>query len=110
MGCASARDKASENVRPLMAIDGMATRQPNHWLLSDAPTRIVPRLVPLGRCEIDGTGAGFCVEAADCAVARVRGFGVASASRSPSRYCTPAKKWPTNAGSINVSGIWPSDE
>jgi hypothetical protein len=33
-------------------------RQPNQMALSCAPARIVPRLDPVGRFEIDGTGGG----------------------------------------------------
>ena len=55
---------ASENVSRSIAVDGMATRHPNQMLLSAAPPRIVPRLEPLGRWEIEGTGGlACCVDA-----------------------------------------------
>ena len=56
----SARASAAENVKPAMAVDGTPTRQPNQILSSGAPARIVPRLAPFGRCEIDGTCGGAC--------------------------------------------------
>jgi hypothetical protein len=46
---------ASDSVRPLIAAEGIATRQPNQMLASCAPPRIVPRLDPVGRCDTDGT-------------------------------------------------------
>ena len=56
----SALASAAENVKPAMAVDGTPTRHPNQMLLSAAPTRIVPRLAPFGRCEIEGTCGGAC--------------------------------------------------
>src|SRR3954452_6785659 len=41
----------SENVSCLNSPAGMATCQPNQIFSSAAPTRIVPRLAPLARCE-----------------------------------------------------------
>ena len=55
----SAFASASENVSALIDVAGIATRQPNQMLLSAAPARMVPRLDPVGRCEIEGTD-GFC--------------------------------------------------
>src|SRR2546428_10731294 len=53
----SALASASEKVSALIDVAGIAPRQPNQMLLSAAPARMVPRLDPVGRCEIDGTGS-----------------------------------------------------
>jgi hypothetical protein len=42
----------------LIAVPGTPTRQSNQMFLSAAPTRIVPRLDPVGRIEIDGICSG----------------------------------------------------
>ena len=48
----------SESVSDLIAAAGTPTRQSNQMFLSAAPTRIVPRLEPVGRIEIDGICSG----------------------------------------------------
>src|SRR4029453_9496395 len=49
---------ASENDSGFSVAAGTPTFQPNQMLLSAAPTRIVPTLEPVGRCEMGGTCAG----------------------------------------------------
>ncbi len=66
-GITSAFASASEKVIPFNAAVGIATRQPNHMLLSGAPMRIVARPPPFGRFETDGTGGGCCGRAAAAA-------------------------------------------
>src|SRR6476620_10760723 len=89
---ASALGRTSEKVEERKCAAGMATCQPNQMLLSAAPTRIVPRLEPLGRCERFGMAGGLCCarRAAPARVARRRRFILCLAAER--RRSSPARR------------------